>query len=283
MKKTMLEKASTRREIKAAINSIGPLAKGALSLVRKTCGKPPACDLCGGELEGFKVEERSVRVAVPAHYRNLHYVVWTGWCAKCNRQVKERVPGVLPRFAASNSLLAQNVMDRYVYGMTVGTISARTGLSKSAILSEDERLSEILKPCTDRLLELYRKSPVKGADETTWSCDGLRGYVYGFFTDDIALFRFRGTRRKFVAEDVFGPGERHFGVLVRDRYSAYDNSFRGRQQYCFEHLKRDCLELLEKEPENREYLKFVPKFFDLLREASEHSGFRASIRPDAQK
>ena len=89
--------------------------------------------------------------------------------------------------------------------------NARTGLSKSAILSEDERLSEILKPCTDRLLELYRKSPVKGADETTWSCDGLR----------------------------------------------------------------DCLELLEKEPENREYLKFVPKFFDLLREASEHSGFRA--------
>ena len=56
--------------------------------------------------------------------------------------------------------------------------------------------------------------PVKGADETTWSCDGQRGY----------------------------------------------------------------LELLEKEPENREYLKFVPKFVDLLREASEHSehsGIRA--------
>ena len=32
-------KTSTKREIKAAINSIGPLAKGALSLVRKTCGK----------------------------------------------------------------------------------------------------------------------------------------------------------------------------------------------------------------------------------------------------
>ena len=87
---------------------------------------PTECDRCGGELEDFKGEERSVRVAVPAHYRNLHYVVWTGWCAKCNRQVKERVPGVLPRFAASNSLLAQNVMDRHVYGTTVGTISART-------------------------------------------------------------------------------------------------------------------------------------------------------------
>lgn len=28
-----------------------------------------------------------------------------------------------------------------------------------------------------------------------------------------------------------------------------------------------CLDLLEKEPKNREYLKFVPKFVDLLREA----------------
>ena len=45
--------------------------------------------------------------------------------------------------------------------------------------------------------------------------------------------------------------------------------------HCFEHLKRDCLELLEKEPENKEYRRFVPKFVDLLREASEHSGFRA--------
>ena len=37
--------------------------------------------------------------------------------------------------------------------------------------------------------------------------------------------------------------------------------------HCFEHLKRDCLKLLEKEPANKEYLKFVPKFVDLLREA----------------
>ena len=109
---------------------------------------------------------------------------------RCSNAQRLRCYGDAAHFAASNSLLAQNVMDRYVFGMTVGTISSRTGLSKSAILSEDARLSEILKPCTDRLLELYRAAPVKGADETTWSCDGQRGYVYGFFTPDIAVPRF---------------------------------------------------------------------------------------------
>ena len=86
--------------------------------------------------------------------------------------------------------------------MTVGTISARTGIGKGTLFSEYARLSEILKPCTERLLELYRLAPVKGADETTWRCDGQNGYVYGFFTQDVALFRFRGTRKMCVAEEV---------------------------------------------------------------------------------
>ena len=47
--------------------------------------------------------------------------------------------------------------------MTVGTISERTGIGKGTLFSEYARLSEILKPCTERLLELYRLAPVKGA------------------------------------------------------------------------------------------------------------------------
>ena len=63
----------------------------------------------------------------------------------CNRQVSQKVRGVLPRFSVANPLLAQNVMDRFVYGMTVGTISARTGIGKGTLFSEYARLSEILK------------------------------------------------------------------------------------------------------------------------------------------
>ena len=74
-----------------------------------------------------------------------------------------------------------------------------------------------------------------------------------------------------VAEEVFGEGD-HIGVLVRDRFPGYNNLFKGKQQYCFEHLKRDCKELLEKEPQNAEYQKFVPAFVSLLREAMQLRG-----------
>ena len=60
----------------------------------------------------------------------------------CNRQVSQKVRGVLPRFSVANPLLAQNVMDRFVYGMTVGTISARTGIGKGTLFGEYARLSE---------------------------------------------------------------------------------------------------------------------------------------------
>ena len=74
-----------------------------------------------------------------------------------------------------------------------------------------------------------------------------------------------------VAEVVFGEGD-HIGVLVRDRFPGYDNSFKGKRQYCCEHLKRDCKELLEKEPQNAECQKFVPAFVSLLREAMQLRG-----------
>lgn len=240
--------------------------------------RPAKCDVCGGDLVDFKTEERTVRVAVAPHYRTVRYVIATGWCPDCRRQVSEKVTGVLPHFAASNALLAQNVLDRYVYGMTVGTQSARTGLGKGTLFNEYEALARLLRPCMHRLLALYRLSYAKGADETTWRCNGRNGYVYAFFADGIALFRFRGTRKSYVAAEVFGRGD-CFGVLVRDRYPGYDNTFRGRQQYCYEHLKRDCLGLLEREPENAEYKAFVPKFVGLLREAM---SLRRRAKTDAE-
>ena len=113
---------------------------------------------------------------MPPHYRTLHYTVLRGWCANCKREVKQTIKGVMPHFAASNQLLAQNAIDRFVHSLTVGTISARTGLAKSTILAEFHSLAEIFKPCMDRILDEYRKSPVKFADETTWRCEvPLRG------------------------------------------------------------------------------------------------------------
>ncbi len=49
----------------------------------------------------------------------------------------------------------------------------------------------------------------------------LNGYAWGFFTDDLSIYRFRESRGSKVALDVFGEGQ-HRGGLVVDRYAGYN-------------------------------------------------------------
>ena len=177
------------------------------------------------------------------------------------------MPGVLPRFAATNRAIAQNAADRYLHRMTIGTISRRTGMNASTIIKEDEALADILKPCMPRLRREYLEADTKHADETGWPCNGAHGqYAYGFFTEDIALYRFRKTRRGEVAAGVFGAREPH-GVLVTDRYAGYDKPWGGDRQYCYAHVLRKLLQLLKKEPDNKECRAFVPQMAEQLRAA----------------
>ena len=56
----------------------------------------------------------------------------------------------------------------------------------------------------------------------------------------------------------------HAGVLVTDRYGAYNKAWTGDRQYCFAHILRKLLQLLRKEPDNPEYKAFVPQMAELL-------------------
>ena len=129
---------------------------------------------------------------------------------------------------------------------------------------EDALVADILKPCMPRLRRAYLEADVKHADETDWPCNGAhKQYAYGFFTKDVALYRFRKTRAGSVPAAVFGTREPH-GFLVTDRYKGYDKPWRGDRQYCFAHILRKLLQLLRKEPDNPEYKAFVPQMAELL-------------------
>jgi len=56
------------------------------------------------------------------------------------------------------------------------------------------------------------------------------------------------------------------GTLVTDRYAAY-NCFAGKRGYCFEHLKRDTLALVDENPASKECRTFVEALVPWLCEA----------------
>ena len=234
---------------------------------RREAPAPSVCPDCGAPLVRVAPEGREVRDIPPPRLRTVHWTVGRGFCPHCRKAFAGAVPGVLPRFAASNRAIARNAADRHLYRMTVGTVSRRTGMNASTLPREDGAPADILGPCAHRLRREYLEADTKHADETGWPCNGARGqYAYGFFTADVALYRFRKTRRGEVAAAVFG-GRRPHGVLVTDRYTGYDRPWSGDRQYCYAHILRKLLRLPKKEPDNKEYRAFVPPMAEQLRAA----------------
>lgn len=224
------------------------------------------CPECHCKLVGGQIRSRTVICTIPAKTSTKVYLIRRAWCPQCRKYHEAKVPGVLPRHTFSNELIAQAITDNLGHNIPLSTVAKRIGANKSALHQMMHSIAGLLKPGIDHLLEEYRNAKVKHADETKWSCDGKHGYAWGFFTPTVSIFRFRESRAAKVAQEVFGDAP-HKGVLGVDRYGAYNKSWHGKMQYCFEHYKRNVLDLLENEPDNEEYKKHIPGFVALLREA----------------
>jgi transposase len=112
-----------------------------------------------------------------------------------------------------------------------------------------------LKDVPNGLIQTYRGSAVKHADETGWRINGHNGFSWLFCTPDISVFRFRKSRAASVAKEVLGEKPLP-GVLVVDRYNGY-NEMPCRIQYCYAHLSRDVKDLEKGFPDNTEIGSFV--------------------------
>lgn len=227
---------------------------------------PESCPKCGHRLEKEMLRTRDVIHAVRAHCVTRRHLIHRGYCPVCGKFHEKRITGVLPRLMFTNEFIAQYLVDRFEHCIPQGTLAARAGIKKSALFGMEHFMADMFKPAMQTLLDDFRAAENKHADETRWSCDGKNGYVYAFFSPNTTLFRFRETRAASVPAEVFGDGP-HTGVLGVDRYSAYPSVWKGKMQYCLEHYKRNVRDLIEKEPDNKEYARYIPPFLNLLKEA----------------
>ena len=228
--------------------------------------KPVSCPVHGLPFAGWTTRTRTVVHMIPASCIVRNFTIYRGWCPVCGKYHESEVPGVMPHFAFSNGLISQILVDHFQSGIPLGTLARRAGVKKSALRHMAHKVAELLEAGVPRLVEEFNAASVKHADETAWSCDGKNGYAWGFFTPNVSVYRFRGTRASTVPAEMFGSGA-HVGVLGVDRYSAYNCAWKGKMQYCLEHFKRNVRDLLEAEPDNAEYQKHIPRFLELLASA----------------
>jgi transposase len=235
-----------------------------------------SCPHCGTPLEHRGLRRRAVIDCEPLKVHKKILELEKKQCPGCGQRIEARAPGVLPKFLYGNQLLTQVAVGHYLQGQTLGLIEKQTGIPYSSLLQALHGLARRLEPVIPVLLDQYRRSPVKHADETGWRTDGRNGYAWLFATPRISLFRFRASRAAAVAKEVFGS-RRLPGVLVVDRYHAY-NKILCRLQYCYAHLLRNLTDLLKEFPENEQIRLFVEALAPLLTAAIQVRKFPGSTR-----
>jgi len=226
---------------------------------------PDKCPECGENLIGNGYRERTVKDVPVVEVKTVVYRIGRCVCPKCKKTVESNELPVLPRCLIGNQLLAHIIEQHYIHGVPLGRLESQFGINTGTMIGSLHRLGKLFEPVIEKLIREYRESEVKHADETGWRNNGKNGYAWLFLSENVSLFRLRGSRSGKVAHEVLGE-EKLPGVLVVDRYNGY-NKAPCAIQYCQAHLLRDVKDLGEEYPDHAEIQAFVKEASELLASA----------------
>src|SRR5215469_12563081 len=106
----------------------------------------------------------------------------------------------------------------------------------------EEASQAVALPCQE-LEEQLRDEPVLNVDETGWRTNGDKRYLWAFVALRYVVYTVAATRGSEVLVRFLGAVFR--GVLCSDRFTAYLKYHSGKAQFCWAHLKRNLLGILD--------------------------------------
>lgn len=116
----------------------------------------------------------------------------------------------------------------------------------------------------DAIAELIASAAILYIDETGWKVGKKSCYTWIFSTLSTVLYKCGVGRGKVVLTDVLGE---HFsGIGVTDDYSAYKSQF-SEHQLCWAHFLRKAIALSLRNPDNRQYRRFLKSLFAIYHDA----------------
>ena len=239
--------------------------QGSEDRIEEVLPESETCPQCGEPLSKKGVEQRSV-VDIPlVKPEKIVFNLHRRYCSKCRKGFTPQPPGVLPKSLFGNRLVAKAINMHYVHGIPVERVCELLGIGSGSIAGIFQRVAGLFSDIPNKLIEEYRNSPVKHADETGWRTNGKNGYVWLFATDKLSIFQFGKNRSAQVPLSIFGKDSLP-GTLVVDRYNAY-NKVPCSIQYCYAHLLRDVEDLEKEFPDNSEVSTFTAVVIPLLSSA----------------
>src|SRR5215471_8199549 len=130
-------------------------------------------------------------------------------------------------YRLSKRTTGQVMDDLFGVPMSVGTIS-----------QSEQATTAVVAASVEAARAYVQEQAVAHLDETSWRQGGKRAWLWVAVTSLVTVFLVRMSRGGQVARELLG--EQFAGILVTDRYSAYNWYPVRWRQVCWAHLLRDC-------------------------------------------
>ena len=217
---------------------------------------PEQCQHCGHALPGQveqvqttgSVQRHQVTELPPIQPRIIEYQCHRVICPECGESTRAEVPEEAtghfgPQLAALIAYLTVvcRMPRRVVEALLAQVLGIEISLGSTQKCWE-EASQAVAAPCQE-LEQQLRDEPVLNADETGWRTNGKKRFLWVFVAARYVVYTVAATRGSEVLVGLLGAVFQ--GVLCSDRFSAYLKYHKGKAQFCWAHLKRTLLGMVE--------------------------------------
>ena len=255
------------------------------------CAPPERCE-CGGSVRLMDVEpeRRQVLDIPPIKPVVTEYRLFAGICEACGRRHRSALPdgvpcGMLgPRPMAMASLLSgkYHLSKRDVVEILEDLLG--TELCLGTVSNIEARVSGAIEQAVEEAKRFVAEQPVVHMDETGWKQGRNKAWLWTAVTSSVVVFAVRFSRGAKVVKEMLG--ELFRGILVSDRWSAYNWLDPRRRQLCWAHLMRDFFKISERSGEagkiGTQLLEQAHKMFGLWHKMRDGPMDRRAFQVNAQ-
>lgn len=217
---------------------------------------PPQCRQCGqalpqrleqAEMDG-SLRRHQVTELPPIRARIIAYQCHGVICPECGESTRAALPEELagqfgPQLTALIAYLTvvSRMPRRVVEALLKQALEIDISLGSTQKCWEEA--SQAVAPSCQELEQRLQNEPVLNADETGWRTNGDKRFLWAFVAARYIVYTVAATRGSQVLIRMLGSVFE--GILCSDRFSAYLKYHRGRAQFCWAHLKRNLLGVME--------------------------------------
>ena len=217
---------------------------------------PEQCQHCGhllpGHIENVQtigaVQRHQVTELPPIQACIIEYQCHRVVCPECGESTRAAVPEEAagnfgPQLTALIAYLT--VVCRMPRRVVEALLAQVLGIDLSLGSTQkcwEEASRAVAAPCQE-LEQQLKDEPVLNVDETGWRTNGVKRFLWAFVAARYVVYTVAATRGSEVLIRLLGAVFQ--GILCSDRFSAYLKYHSGKAQFCWAHLKRNLLGIVE--------------------------------------